>query len=181
MGTGTRVAAATALGYVLGRSKKLKLAIAVGGALAGKRLAGDTRGLLQRASDGIDANERLSGLSSEARKQLVEAGRSAAMSVATHRVDAISDALRERADRWSGDESEPTGSSDECESTGTKAASKTSSSASKTASKTSSSAKKAASKASSSAKKSASKAPSSAKKSAPKKSSSAKKSASKNR
>ena len=90
------VAAALGAGYLLGRSHKTKLALALAGVAAGKRLkagAGPTghAGELLKSSPVEELIESLRG-------ELVEAGKKAAVAAASKRVDSLSDRLQQRAD-----------------------------------------------------------------------------------
>lgn len=76
-------------GYLFGRGHKVGLALTLAGMAAGRRLASGhlPGGMQELASSEIG---RLRG-------QLVSAGRSAALSAASHRMDALSDRLEHRA------------------------------------------------------------------------------------
>ncbi|HET8719154.1 MAG TPA: hypothetical protein VFM50_15550, partial [Nocardioidaceae bacterium] len=63
MSAAAKIAAAVASGYVLGRTKKLRLAVTVAGMLAGKKIATDPRGLAKQAMELIESNPELSKLS----------------------------------------------------------------------------------------------------------------------
>jgi hypothetical protein len=99
MNTTAKVAAAVASGYLLGRTKKLKLAITVGGLLAGKRVATDPRAIVQQLSTLVEQNPELSKLSDQVRGRLVAAGREAAVAAASNRLNRVSDSIRDRTDR----------------------------------------------------------------------------------
>ncbi|MFI0817639.1 hypothetical protein ACH4TX_14220 [Streptomyces sp. NPDC021098] len=77
-------------GYLFGRGHKVGLALTLAGMAAGRRLASGNLpgGIQDLASSEIG---RLRG-------QLVSAGRSAALSAASHRMDALSDRLEHRAE-----------------------------------------------------------------------------------
>src|SRR4051794_15325574 len=97
-----KVAAAIAAGYLLGRTKKLRLAITVGGLLAGKRIATDPRELVQQALGVIEKNPELSKLSDQVRGRLVDAGKEAAVAAASSQLNRVSDTIRHRTDRIMG-------------------------------------------------------------------------------
>ena len=99
MSAAGKVALAVASGYLLGRRKKLKLAITVGSMLAGKKIATNPRGLLQQGQALIETNEELSRLSDQIRSQLFESARAAALATAGSRMDGLSDAIRSRSER----------------------------------------------------------------------------------
>jgi hypothetical protein len=102
MNTTGKVAAAMAAGYLLGRTKKFRLAITVGGLLAGKRIATDPRELVQQALGVIENNPELSKLSDQIRSKLVDAGREAAVAAASSQLNRVSDSIRSRTDRLTG-------------------------------------------------------------------------------
>ena len=64
----SKIALGVASGYLLGRTKKLKLAFTVASLLAGKKLATNPQTLLSQGSDLIDKNPELK----EAAKAFVE-------------------------------------------------------------------------------------------------------------
>jgi len=78
-----KVAAAVAAGYLLGRTKKLKLAITVGSVLAGQRLSSNPQKLLKGATSLVQNNPALSALQTELRGRAFDAAKGAAVSVAT--------------------------------------------------------------------------------------------------
>ncbi|MEU0845084.1 hypothetical protein ABZ370_37230 [Streptomyces sp. NPDC005962] len=84
-----QVALAFTGGYLFGRGHRVGLALTLAGMAAGRRIASGhlPGGVQDLASSEIG---RLRG-------QLVSAGRSAALSAASHRMDALSDRLEERA------------------------------------------------------------------------------------
>ena len=94
-----KVAAAVAAGYLLGRTKKLKLAITVGSVLAGQRLSTNPQKLLKGASSLVQNNPALSALSTELRGRAFDAAKGAAVSVATSRIDKLTDSLRTRGEK----------------------------------------------------------------------------------
>jgi hypothetical protein len=101
MSAGAKIAAAVASGYLLGRTKKLKLAITVGGMLAGKKIATDPRSLMKQGAELIESNPELSKLQDQIRSQLFDAARKAAVASAGQRMNMLSDSIRERSERLS--------------------------------------------------------------------------------
>jgi hypothetical protein len=99
MSAGARIAAAVAAGYLLGRTKKLRLAITVGGMLAGKKIATDPRGLLKQGAELVEGNPELAKLQAQIQGKVMEAARTAAIAAAVNRMDVLSGAIRERTDR----------------------------------------------------------------------------------
>lgn len=106
MSATSRVATAVAAGYLLGRTKKLRLAITVGSVLAGGRLAGGGSGNLLR---GLADNPQVAELGDQLRGQLLRAAKSAAINVTTTRLESLTDALREggRAELEGSNDEEP--------------------------------------------------------------------------
>jgi hypothetical protein len=83
-----RTALAVGGGYLLGRTKKLKLALSLAGMMAGKRLGGSS-GTLGKSVDILRASPEFDRL----RKQIGGVGRNAAMSAATSSLGRVTDRL----------------------------------------------------------------------------------------
>lgn len=98
MQTGPRVAAAVAVGYALGRTRKMKLAITVGGVLAGRRLSTDPGKVLAEGAKRVSSSPQLSSLAGKLRGRLVEAATSAATAAASSKIESWGDQLSERAE-----------------------------------------------------------------------------------
>jgi hypothetical protein len=94
---GARVALGVAGGYLLGRTKKMKLALMLGGMAAGRR-AGGPRELLSQGSKLLDASPELSRIVGDVRGRLLEAGKDAAMAVAVRQVEALTDRVGKRVE-----------------------------------------------------------------------------------
>jgi hypothetical protein len=89
MQTSARVALAVGGGYLLGRSKKLKLALTLGSLLAGRKLT--SSGVLKEglgALQGVPEYDRL-------REQLMGAGRAAAMSAASSQLGRLTERIQD--------------------------------------------------------------------------------------
>src|SRR6478609_4966035 len=99
MSAATKIAMGVASGYLLGRRKKLRLAITVGSMLAGQKIATNPKALLAQGAELIEQNPELSKLSDQVRTQLFQAARAAAIATANNRMDALSDTIRERSDK----------------------------------------------------------------------------------
>ncbi|MFD8327951.1 hypothetical protein [Streptomyces lydicus] len=90
--TNAKIGVALAGGYVLGRTKKAKLAIGLGMYLAGKKLNLDPKQLGK-----LVANSPVLGpLNDQVRRELVDATKSAATSALTQRMSGLADSLHER-------------------------------------------------------------------------------------
>ena len=96
MSNASKIALAAASGYLLGRTKKLKLAITVGSMLAGQRIATSPGGLLKQGSELLEKNPELQKLQEQITGRLFEAAKGAAISQATSRLEGFSDSLRQR-------------------------------------------------------------------------------------
>src|SRR6478736_7094225 len=96
MSATTKIAVAVASGYLLGRTKKMKLAITVGSMLAGQRIATAPGGLLKQGSELLEKNPELQKLQEQITGRLFEAAKGAAISQATSRLEGFSDSLRRR-------------------------------------------------------------------------------------
>src|SRR5215208_4660030 len=111
----SNVAAAVAAGYLLGRTKKLKLAITVGSVLAGQRISPNPQKLLKGASGLVQNNPALSALQTELRGRAFDAAKGAAVAVATNRIDKLTDTLRTRGEKKRADKEAPAESEDAAE------------------------------------------------------------------
>ena len=96
MSNTSKIAMAVASGYLLGRTKKFKLAITVGSMLAGQRIATSPGALLKQGSELLEKNPELQKLQEQLTGRLFEAAKDAAISQATSRLEGFSDSLRQR-------------------------------------------------------------------------------------
>lgn len=92
MQSNAKIAVALVGGYLLGRTKKAKMAIGLGMFLAGKKINLDPRELSRLAA----ASPLVSGLSDQVRKDLVDGTRTALTSAVTQRANTLADTLHER-------------------------------------------------------------------------------------
>lgn len=119
MSSTSRVGAAVAAGYFLGRFKKLRLALIVGSALANKNVRSRGLGFLQQGTQSLGSSPEVKKLSDQVTSQLVDAGKAAAVTAAASRIDQLSDSLNERSSQLrevadvSGEGSPAEGSEDE--------------------------------------------------------------------
>ncbi|MBD3009212.1 MULTISPECIES: hypothetical protein [unclassified Streptomyces] len=116
MMTNGKIAVAVVGGYLLGRTKKAKLAVGLGMLLAGKKIALDPQQLKKSLAEA----PLLSGLNSEVRKELADATRQAATKAVSDRVSGLADSLHERTallrgEGGGGDEGENEGQGAEAE------------------------------------------------------------------
>jgi hypothetical protein len=94
---GARVALGVVGGYFLGRTKKMKLAMMLGGMAAGRR-AGGPGELLKTGTKLLSSSPELSRLSDEVRGRLLEAGKSAALAVAARQVESLTDRVGKKVE-----------------------------------------------------------------------------------
>jgi hypothetical protein len=85
-----KIGAAVLGGYLLGRTKKAKLALTVGSLMAGSRIK---PGQLVKA---VQESPFLSDITRQVRTELTGAGKAAATSVLTAKADSLADAIHER-------------------------------------------------------------------------------------
>jgi hypothetical protein len=100
----TAIAAAVAGGYVLGRTRKAKMAFAVGTLLAGRRFGLNPASLAAEGVRQLRETPHLAGLREQIGGDLVEAARAAASASADRRFSAFADTLRERGREDTGGE-----------------------------------------------------------------------------
>ncbi|MDA3623811.1 hypothetical protein OU415_00105 [Saccharopolyspora sp. WRP15-2] len=96
MKSGPQIALAVAVGYALGRSRKMKLAIAAAGMLAGRRFS-DPKELLAKGGKLLGASPEVQKLTGEARERLLDAAKSAVLAAATSKIESLGDNLTRRA------------------------------------------------------------------------------------
>jgi hypothetical protein len=95
MSATSRVAGAVAAGYVLGRFKKLRLAVLVASAMASPKFRSAAAGLIQ---DRIPGGAIVGGLTKEVGGRLLDAGKAAATTVVAGRIDNLSQNLADRSE-----------------------------------------------------------------------------------
>jgi hypothetical protein len=94
---GLRVALGVAGGYFLGRTKKMKLAMMLAGVAAGRQ-AGGPGELLKGGTKLLAGRPELARLTDEVRGRLLEAGKAAAVAVATRQVENLTDRVGKRVE-----------------------------------------------------------------------------------
>jgi hypothetical protein len=94
MSTTSRVAGAVAAGYVLGRFKKLRLAVLVGSAMASPKFRSAAAGMIQ---DRLPGGTVVNTLTKEVGGKLVDVGKTAATSIVASRIDSLSQSLADRS------------------------------------------------------------------------------------
>jgi hypothetical protein len=94
---GARVALGVIGGYFLGRTKKMKLAMMLGGMAAGRK-AGGPGELLRTGTKLLNSSPELARLTDEVRGRLLEAGKGAALAVAARQVESLTDRVGKRVE-----------------------------------------------------------------------------------
>jgi hypothetical protein len=92
---GARVALGVAGGYFLGRTKKVKLALALAGMAAGRRAGGPGQ-LLAQGTKLLGQSPEITRLTDELRGRLLDAGKGAAVAIATRQVEALTERVVNR-------------------------------------------------------------------------------------
>ncbi|MFE1025556.1 hypothetical protein ACFW5I_13445 [Streptomyces sp. NPDC058818] len=96
------MAAAVAGGYLLGRTKKAKLAFVVGSYLMGRRIGLSPGQVLSQGLAGLQRTPQLQELTDQVRGELLTAGRTAVTAAANRRLTGLADSLRDRTDALTG-------------------------------------------------------------------------------
>jgi hypothetical protein len=99
MSTTSRVAGAVAAGYVLGRFKKLRLAVLVGSAMASPKFRNAAAGMIENR---IPGGAITTTLTKEVGGRLVNVGKTAATSIVASRIDNLSQSLADRSQNLRG-------------------------------------------------------------------------------
>src|SRR5690348_11588725 len=94
MSAAGRIGLGVAAGYLLGRTKKMRLAITVGSMLAGQRVATDRAGIIRQLGGVVDNNPELAQLRDQITGRMLEAAKSAAIATATSRLEGVTTSLR---------------------------------------------------------------------------------------
>ncbi|MGW4330640.1 hypothetical protein ACWEKR_32710 [Nocardia sp. NPDC004573] len=94
---GGRIALGVGIGYFLGRTRKMRFAMSLAGAAMARRSAAGPGGLLERGTELLRSTPELTRITDTVRDELVGAVRSAAVTAASNRIDALSDRLQQGA------------------------------------------------------------------------------------
>lgn len=87
---------AVGAGYVLGRTKKMKLAVAVGSLVAGKRMQLSPRAVADLVSQQLQNNPQFKEIGDQLREDLRGVGKAASGALVERRLDALADRLHGR-------------------------------------------------------------------------------------
>jgi cobalamin biosynthesis protein CobT len=99
MSTTSRVAGAVAAGYLLGRFKKLRLAVLVGSAMSSPKFRNAAAGMIENR---IPGGAITTTLTKEVGGRLVNIGKTAATSIVASRIDNLSQSLADRSQNLRG-------------------------------------------------------------------------------
>lgn len=113
MNRGTGVAAGVAAGYLMGRTKKMRLAMMVAAAGLTGRLAKKPGEVVRRGADQLGVSGAAEGLAGTMGGDLATAVKSAAASMATKRIDALSERMSGGPSRVGEDEDQDESEQDE--------------------------------------------------------------------
>ncbi|MEU1427154.1 hypothetical protein ABZ412_08745 [Nocardia sp. NPDC005746] len=92
---GTRIAIGVGIGYILGRTRKMRFALSLAGAAMAKRSSGLPGELLGRGTELLKSTPEVAELTDTVRGELVGAVRSAAVTAASNRIDALNTRLQQ--------------------------------------------------------------------------------------
>ncbi|WP_067671007.1 hypothetical protein [Nocardia miyunensis] len=92
---GTRIAIGVGIGYVLGRTRKMRFALSLAGAAMARRSSGMPGELLERGTSLLKSSPELAQLTDSVRGELAGAVRSAAVTAASNRIDALNARLQQ--------------------------------------------------------------------------------------
>ncbi|MFC7303315.1 DNA primase [Streptomyces monticola] len=102
----TALGLAVGAGYVLGRTKKMKLAFAVGTLVAGKRMQLSPKALMDLARQQLENNPQFKEIGDQLREDFRGVGKAASGALLERRLESLSDRLHDRTldvrDRLSG-------------------------------------------------------------------------------
>ncbi|WP_067898603.1 hypothetical protein [Nocardia vaccinii] len=92
---GTRIAIGVGIGYVLGRTRKMRFALALVGASMAKRSSGVPGALLEQGTSLLKSSPEFAQLTDTVRGELMGAVRSAAVTAASNRIDTLNARLQQ--------------------------------------------------------------------------------------
>ncbi|GAA4619179.1 hypothetical protein GCM10023195_86610 [Actinoallomurus liliacearum] len=93
---GIVVGVAVVVGYLLGRTRKLKLVMTLAAARASGRLGKNSAGLVKQGTELLGSSPEVRTLTETVRGRLLQAGKAAAVAAVNSQIDALSDRLQER-------------------------------------------------------------------------------------
>ncbi|WP_345428588.1 hypothetical protein [Actinoallomurus vinaceus] len=90
------IGVAVGVGYLLGRTRKLKLVMTLAAARASSRLGKNPARLVRQGTKLLVSSPELKTLTDTVRGRLLEAGKAAAVAAVNSQIDALSDRIQER-------------------------------------------------------------------------------------
>ncbi len=97
MKPGARVALGVGIGYFLGRTKKMRVAMMLAGAGMTGKLPSNPQELLQRSASMLGSSPEINKITESVRGELMHAAPAAAVTAASNRIDALNERLQSRA------------------------------------------------------------------------------------
>jgi len=94
MANGGKVALAVGAGYLLGRTRKMRVALMLAAAGITGKFPGSPTQLVAHGLKSLGASADVSQLSQQLRGELLDAARAAALAAATHQIDSLNDRLQ---------------------------------------------------------------------------------------
>lgn len=104
---GARIALGVGIGYFLGRTRKMRWAMGLAGAAMSKRSTGLAGELLERGTSTLGGSKELTKITDTVRGELLGAVRSAAVTAASNRLDALNERLQSPLPAADEDEGRP--------------------------------------------------------------------------
>ncbi|MCO5972535.1 hypothetical protein [Actinoallomurus soli] len=98
MKDGLRIALAVGAGYLMGRRRKMKLALTLAAAGASGRIAKNPASLVKQGTNLLNTSPEVKNLTDAVRGRLIEVGKAAAVTAASSQIDALSDRLQRRTE-----------------------------------------------------------------------------------
>ncbi|OXR42327.1 hypothetical protein B7C42_05526 [Nocardia cerradoensis] len=100
---GTSIAVGVGIGYLLGRTRKMRFALGVAGAMMAKRSSDIPGELLERGTSLLKSSADLTQLTDTVRDELLGAARSAAVTAASNQLDSLNTRLQHGSSLLTGD------------------------------------------------------------------------------
>ncbi|MDR7169568.1 hypothetical protein J2W56_003312 [Nocardia kruczakiae] len=100
---GTSIAVGVGIGYLLGRTRKMRFALGVAGAMMAKRSSDIPGELLERGTALLKSSADLTQLTDTVRDELLGAARSAAVTAASNQLESLNSRLQQGSSLLSGD------------------------------------------------------------------------------
>ena len=94
MSNGAKVALAVGAGYMLGRTRKMRIALMLAAAGITGKFPAMPATMLSQGLKSLGASDQLHDLTDQLRGEVLNAAKAATLAAATHRVDALNDRLQ---------------------------------------------------------------------------------------